>query len=157
MSGLMGAAMALIDLKLCTIKLKDGGSNYIEIGVDAGSLEYVEKRNVEFVKRRGLLDTVREGDEEPIDVSFQFAWSDLTAHGGDPPTIEDVLKNKEGWASTSPDPNAPYCIDIEITKNCGSQEVILLEEFHYAELSHSTADATVDCRGQCNRVFAGIS
>lgn len=155
--------MAQIDLRNATIYLLDGSSTpkYIEIIVGEGNLNYNESRNFELVKSRGKLDTVREGDEEGVDVTFTFIWEFITGSGDTEITIEDALKNRgnaDDWISTSPDENAPFCLNIQIAyiPPCSSvdREYITFTEFHYQTLGHSLRDGTIDCRGKCNRVEA---
>lgn len=150
--------MALIDLKYATIRLQSS-TNHIDITIGEGNLEYSEKVSREYVKSRGELYTVRDGEEEPVEVSFQFVWLEIVpSHDGDPPTIDDVLKNinaASGWASTNPDPEAPFAIDINVTyqnTSCPGSvaRTLFLQQFYYEELAHSLKDATVDCRGKCN-------
>lgn len=153
--------IAIIDLKFCTLELVGANTEpaILAIEIGTGTLEYTEKRAVEIVKRRGLLETAREGDEQEMDVSFQFVWELLTAPNvDDPPTIEDVLKNQgnaSAWLSTNTDPDAPFCIDIRIvyTSPCPSQdgqwETILLPRFQYGELAHSITEGAIDCKGVC--------
>ena len=116
------------------------------------------------MKSRGILDTVREGDEEPIDVNFQFVWEFITADSGDPPSIEDALKRigqAAAWVSSNADSLAPYSVDIEIVyiPVCHSvkEEIIILEWFNYTELAHSLKDATIDCKGTCNKTQALVT
>jgi hypothetical protein len=158
--------VALIDLKYATIEILDGSTppHALVVNLGTGNLEYTEARSIEFVKRRGELETVREGEEQPVDLSFQFAWESLAAtQPGDPPTVEDALKRRgpaAGWKSTSPDPLAPYCVDVVVTYRppCGvGSQTIGFAEFHYEELAHSMADATVDVKGKCNTVQASVS
>src|SRR6266576_3971774 len=108
--------MAAIDLKNTTIKVKDGAGHSITVTLGTGNLTYEEKRNIEYVKDRGLLDTVREGDEEPVDVRLDATWENLTGVGG-APTVEDAMKRRgpaATWTSTSADPCEPFAVDIEI-------------------------------------------
>lgn len=153
--------MAQIDLRNATILIQDGGSNSIEIKVGEGSLEYVEKREIDFVKSRGTLDTVRENEEQPIEVSTSFIWEFIFGAGGEI-TIEDALKrrgNASGWASASSDTLAPYCVNIFITYTpvCHAidLEILALTQFHYIELAHSLKDGTVALKGNCNIKSAG--
>jgi len=172
--------VALIDLKYARIVLADGSDppNAVTVQLGDGTLDYTEKRTIDVVKRRGELDTVREGDEDPVEVSFQFVWETLAAsHEGDPPTIEDVLKRRgpaAGWASAGTDPEAPFCVNVAVvyTPRSGpgcdpfgtdpvngkpfKTQTVWLEEFHYTELAHSLTDAAVDCKGVCNRVAATV-
>jgi hypothetical protein len=136
-----------------------GAAHTLVVDVGTGTLDYTEKRNIEVVKRRGLIQTAREGDEVEMDVSFQFVWELLTAHDDDdPPTIEDVLKHRGQaafWVSTNPDPDAPFCIDLVIVYKppCPAQaeqaETIALQRFQYEELAHQIKDGAVDCKGKC--------
>lgn len=155
--------MAQIDLRNSTITIWDGGENHIAVKIGEGNLSYSEKRNIEHVKRRGLLTTVREGDEEQLELELAFVWEYITSVGSsDPPTVEDALKRKgpaAAWASTSPDPKAPYCVNLQVDYQppCigeAAWETIVFPEFHYSDLHHSLKDATVDLKGTCNRVMA---
>ena len=149
--------MAQIDLRNATIRIADGGVNYIDVKVGEGELNYSEKRQIDFVKSRGELDTVRENEEVPLEVSLVFIWEHIFAATGEPITVEDALKKRgeaAGWASSSSDTNAPYCVNILIyyTPPCPDVllETILLQQFHWIELAHSLKDATVALKGNCN-------
>lgn len=156
--------MAQIDLRNSTITFVDGsGSNSISVKIGEGNLTYDERRNIEPVKRRGTLSTVREGDEEPVNVEISFVWEYITStNTSDPPTVEDVLKRRgpaASWTSSSPDVDAPYCVDITIEYEppClgeDSWELISLSQFHYNSLRHSLKDGTVDMQGLCNQIMA---
>lgn len=156
--------MALIDLKNCVVKIKDGTGTPLEITlkIAEGTLEYTETRNIEYVKDRGKLDDVVLGDEEPMDVSLDVKWDFLKGDGTATP--EDALKQRNdasSWVSTDPDTCAPYCVDIEITHTpiCTStkDEVITLEEFRYETLQHDLNGATLSVQGKCNKVEATLA
>jgi hypothetical protein len=156
--------MAQIDLRNAEIKIKDGSTNSITVSIGEGTLKYSEKRQLDFVKSRGLLDTVRENEEVPLDLSFSFIWEFITAASGEAITVEDALKKKGGaaaWVSASPDPRAPYCVDIEVTYTppCVAidKETLLFDEVHWIELAHSLEDGTVAFQGSCNRTQANIT
>ncbi len=149
---------APIDLKNCTIKLKDGDDNELTIKVGEGNLTYTEKRNMQYYRDRGKIDTVRLGDEEPVDVKMEFTWEFLKSESGDVPTIEEALKKigpAATWVSSdTEDSCAPYALDIEITNNpiCAEvkNEVILLAAFRYEQLDHDVKAGTVSVTGKCN-------
>jgi len=50
---------AQIDLKNATLKIKDGGTNEMEVTLGEGNLVYTERQNVEYTLDRGTLDEVR--------------------------------------------------------------------------------------------------
>jgi len=138
----------------------------LEIKIGEGNMTYDESRELTIIRNRGLLDTYKEGDEQPMDVSFDFTWEFIKAvAGAATPTIEEALK-KEGAASTwtssnTADPCAPYVVDVEIVNapDCGSilAEVIKLPYFFYTKLAHDAGAAQVSVTGQCNAVKAVIS
>lgn len=166
--------MPLIDLKHTRLYFRDRATNWIEFGVGEGDLTYTAARNIETDKNRGQLSRVREGEQEPLKVSFQFFWKYLRGSNGDPPTIEDVLYHENeaaDWVSAATDliggttdASAPFAVHIQIvfTQTCiasdgttyNAGEQIVLPEFHFTELSHSLRDATVSCSGICNRNVA---
>lgn len=160
------ATFASIDLKYATISIKDGGvgtaQNSIEIKIGEGNLTYTERREMIYTADRGTLDDVREGDEQPMDVSFDFLWEYISSVSPNPPTVEDALKNRNeasGWVSTDADACRPYAVDIEINyvPNCqptGNTEVITLPDFRWEELNHDLTAASISCTGRCNAVEA---
>jgi len=141
------------------------GGRRLEIKVGEGNVNYTETMTREYIRDRGNLDTVRDGDDEPMDVTFDFVWEFLTAVGGSAvPTIEEVLKqNGEAstWLTTSADACEPYCVDIEIfyDPGCGGEntEEIVLPYFRYEKLDHNITDSQVSCTGKCNAVEAVIT
>lgn len=162
--------MATYDLKRCTLKIKDGTGTPKEVTVTIGegNLQYEEKRNIEYIRDRGALDAVREGDEEPIDVSLDFRWDEIKSISGDTtPTVEEALK-KEGaassWVSSDADPCNPYAVDLVLTHDplCSGtgttqqKEVTTLSDFRWESLQHDARAATVSVRGKCNVTRATV-
>jgi len=153
-----------IDLKDCTLFLISGtGSDFIAIRIGEGNLSYTAKRNIEAKKSRGNLNQLREGEEEPTDISFQFVWDSMISSGSEPPTLEEVLYNEVGWTSaSSTDSNAPHTVNLQIVRSitCKKPNGIIVNdgetynfpEFAFTELAHSLKDSTVDCKGISNRV-----
>jgi hypothetical protein len=136
----------------------------LKIKIGEGNLTYSEKRSLEYKKDRGKIDTVRLGDEEPVDVSFEFWWEFLKASTGLTPTIEDVLKNRgeaSNWKSTAPDSCEPYAIDVVVVYNpiCTNveKEKIVLNMFRYESLNHDLKAGQISCSGKCNVKEATVS
>jgi len=155
----VGAGSVLVEAQAIT---RLTGHNSLEIKVGDGNLTHSEKKTREFSLDRGSLDTVRDADEEPMDVSFDFMWEFLTsANGASVPTIEEVLKNlapADTWVTTADDTCQPFCVDLEIVNApaCSAidDEQSLFEEFYYEGLDHDTKEASVACSGRCNRLTA---
>jgi hypothetical protein len=144
--------------------LASTGANILEVKVGEGNLTYSENRNIEYRRNRGKLDTVREGDEEPVEVNIDFVWEYLRSDEGEPVTIEEALKKvgaASTWVSSSIDPCEPYCLDIQIRYHppCDTalDEIIVLEDFRWESLDHNLSDGSVACKGHCNIVAPTVT
>lgn len=137
----------------------------LEVNVGDGNLTYSEAREMLYELNRGVLDTVREGDQQPVEVSMDFVWEFLTSGNGEViPTIEDALKNRGAastWVSSSDDPCEPYAVDIEVeyVPPCSDaeREIITLSDFRWETLDHNFTDAQVSATGKCNVVEAAVA
>ena len=80
------------------------GPNQLKIKIGEGNLTYSEKVTREYKKDRGKLDQVRDGEEMPMDVNFQFAFLFLSSPSGAlTPTIEEFFYQSgpaSGYLST---------------------------------------------------------
>jgi len=139
---------------------------FLKIKVGDGNITWTEKKPREYKKDRGKLDQVRNGDEEPIDVSLQLMYEELTASSGQPPTPEDALKRRGAaatWVSADTvDPCAPYCINIRLDHQpagCTAfeKERVILPKFYYEELDHNPKDGMISAKGKCNATEALVS
>ena len=137
----------------------------LEVKIGEGSMNYNEVKPRDYILNRGLLDSVRDGDETPVDVSFDFVWEFLTAvTDAGIPTIEDALKQRgeaSEWVTTSDDPCEPYCVDLEVHYDpaCGGDntEKIVLQYFRYESLDHNLGDSQISCSGKCNVTEATVT
>lgn len=156
--------MASIDLKNVTIKLIDGTAvtpNELEIKIGVGNLTYTERVERIYENDRGLLDEVRDGDEQPMDVTFDFKWDYISSTTGTV-SIEDALKQTgeaASWVSTDADLCRPYALDVvlENVPSCvvtDSEETITLPDFRWEELNHDLRAASISCTGKCNATTA---
>jgi hypothetical protein len=156
---------AQIDLKQTTLKIKDGTTptpNEVEIKIGEGNFTFTEARNIEYTLDRGLLDEVREGDQIPMDVSFDFVWEYISgpAGSGELPTIHDILTqegNAASWISSDlSDPCAPFALDLEIdyspvcTGFTGDKEIITIADFRWEQMDFDLRNATVAVSGRAN-------
>lgn len=138
------------------------GGRTVEANIGTGNTTYTENKTYEYQLSRGNLDTVREGDQVPMDVTMDFVWDFLASIDGvDTPTIEDALKRLRAasdWVSSSADPCEPYAVDIEIQHipNCLTveEEITTLPDFRVEKLNHDVKAAQVTATGKCNAVYA---
>lgn len=136
----------------------------LEVNVGEGTLSYTEKRNMEYKKNRGVLDTVREGDEEPVDVKLDAQWEFLrSVSGAATPTIEEALKNvgqASGWVTSASDTCEPYAVDVVIvyTPPCEGipDETITLQDYRWESLEHDAKAGTISTSGKCNITQATV-
>jgi hypothetical protein len=134
------------------------GPHALEIKIGDGTLTYNEKRNMEYTHNRRAIAFVRTGDDEPMDVSFNFIWENLRSASGENITIEEAIKGMPnavtaGWVTSGGDPCEPYCVDIRITyiPPCPDvyEEVITLQEYRWEGGNHDLKNGTVDSTGKC--------
>lgn len=151
--------MSQRSLREATIKIKDGTSgtpNEITIKVGDGNLTWSEKRAIEYTHDRGTIYSVREGDDEPMDVKFDFIWEWIQGTSTIYP--DEAITQRGGAASwlSAGDDCEPYAVDIEITfnvecpgSNTSKQEVITLPEFRWESLDHDIKQGQISCSGKC--------
>lgn len=141
---------------------------FTRIKIGEGNLTFSEKKPREYKLDRGLIDTVRNADEVPMDVSLQFMWEELTASDpmSDPPTPVDIIKQRGAAAdylsADTEDPCAPYCVNIWLLHtppNCTAvaKELVLLPKFYHESLDYDPKAGTISVSGKCNATEAIVS
>ena len=79
----------------------DGGvvtfiNQQIEIKIGDGNITYTENTNYEYETDRGSLDTVKQGEEAPMDVNIDFVYEYITTGTDETITPMDAIKRKGG-------------------------------------------------------------
>lgn len=140
----------------------DGGAvtflpQQIEIKIGDGEIKYTEANEYKYDKDRGNLDTVREGDEVPMDVSMNFTFEHVKTGTGEAITPIDAIKGINGaseWVTSSADPCEPYSVDVEVehVPPCGSaeSETILFPDFRSEKRDYDFKNAAIAISGKCN-------
>lgn len=161
--------MARIDLKQCTVVMEDGTTptaNSLALKIGEGTIKYRVKRNFVYVKDRGLLSTVRKGDQDPVEVSFDLIYEDITIPASQNPLVspEDFLKkvgNASGYVTAGADPCQPYAVTLVFTQdqNCSptKTEVITFTEFRYTKISADVKSGKLSVTGSCNIIDPAIA
>jgi hypothetical protein len=129
----------------------------LEVKIGEGNLTYSEKKEYEYLRDRGNLDTVKEGDEQPVEVSLEFVYEYLRSSSGGDITPVDALKQigeASDWISSSSDLCEPYAIDMR-AKHCvpcgtDEDEDVLLQDFRWESLDYDLQSATIAVAGKCN-------
>lgn len=145
------------------------GGRQLKMKIGDGTLSYDEKRTVEYKKDRGKLDTVRLGDEEPLEVKMDLRWEFLRSDATDPatssiPSPEEILKQTgaaSAWQTSAADPCEPYAVNIFVvyTPLCDNvkKETILLRDYRYESLSHDFKQGMISTSGKCNVTDATVA
>jgi len=129
----------------------------ITVKIGNGNLTYTETKNYEYELDRGNLDTVREGDEAPMEVNMEFVYEFVRTGTSENITPVDAVKGVGGaaeWVSSSSDLCEPYAVDIEVEHNppCGTSETetTTFPDFRRDSLEFDLSAATIACNGKCN-------
>ena len=114
--------MAKRNLKGAVITVKDGGGKSAVLKVYDGNVEWTEGVDHEYVLNNGVLDSVEEGDEQPVEVTFDFGWETATTTGDRP---EDIFLGRNGAVTAGADACEPYACTVEVVKEitCGSTTI----------------------------------
>ena len=135
----------------------------IEIKVGDGNVTYTEHRTYEYMLDRGDLDTVREGDQVPLDVRLEATYEHITTGTSETITPIDALKgigDASGWVTSATDQCEPYAIDIEIEHipPCGGaqKEITLFPDFRADTKEVNLKDATISLTGKCNVIEPAV-
>jgi len=136
----------------------------IEIKVGDGNVTYTENRTYEYMLDRGDLDTVREGDQVPLDVRLECTYEHITTGTSEEISPLDALKGiggASGWVTSSSDQCEPYAIDIKIEHDppCGvvQTEITLFPDFRADSKEVNLKDATISLTGKCNVIEPAVS
>jgi len=131
----------------------------VEVKIGDGNLTYTENIEYEYELDRGLLDTVKKGDDQPMDVTIDFVYEFVSTGTGEAITPVDALKGIRGAAeftSSSADPCEPYSIDLEVEHSpsaCAGaveKEITVFPDFRHDSLEFDLDEATISTTGRCN-------
>lgn len=136
----------------------------IAIDVGEGNVTFTEAKEYEYLRDRGDLDTVREGDEQPIEVSMEFVYEYVRASSGQDVTPVDAIKRINGaaeWVSSATDQCEPFAVDV-LLKHCvpcgtDEDEDLLLPDFRWESLDYDLQAATISVAGRCNVSSATVT
>ncbi len=131
----------------------------VEVKLGDGNLTWTVNREMEYELDRGNLDTVREGDQVPLDVVLDAVYEFITTGTSETITPYDALNGIGGaseWVSSSTDACEPYAVDLEVehAPPCGGAEpeTTILPDYRYDTLEVDLDAATVSSTGRCNAV-----
>lgn len=129
----------------------------LSVKLGDGNLTYTEAKEYEYLRDRGNLDTVKEADEQPVEVNLEFVYEFIKSSSGKDVTPVEAIKQlgqASDWISSSSDQCEPYAIDI-LLKHCvpcgtDEDEDVLLQDFRWESLDYDLQAATIAVTGKCN-------
>lgn len=131
----------------------------LEVTVGDGNLTWTVNKEYEYLLDRGNLDTVREGDQIPMDVTLDLVYEQITQGTSEAVTPYDAFNKVGGaseWVSASTDACEPYAVDLQVVhaRSCGStqDETTLFPDYRYDSLTVDLDAATISTAGRCNVV-----
>lgn len=135
---------------------------YIKIG--DGNVTFTEAKERIYDLDRGLIDTVRDGDQQPLELSLEFTYVYVSAESGKAPSPVDALKQigeAAEWVSSSSDQCEPYAVDIELRHcvPCGTDqnEKLVFSDFRWESLEYDLQEASIAVSGRCNATDATVT
>ena len=132
-------------------------SQELEVTIGEGNLTWTEAKEYEYLLDRGDLSTVKEGDEQPLEISLEFVYDHVTQGTGEAVTPVDAVKGSGGaaeWVSSSSDLCEPYAVDMVVRHcvPCGANEdeETTFPDFRFESLEYDLSEATIAVSGRCN-------
>ena len=134
----------------------------IEVTIGEGNLSYKETYNREYLLNRGVINTVKNADDTPLEVSFDIEWDYISSAcpllNATIPTIPEALKGvgaAADWVNSSADTCEPHAVNIEFwnVPSCtGSNfnEKHIFADFRVEGLDYNAGDSQISCTGKCN-------
>ena len=163
--------MPQIRLQNSTLWIQGGASEAIEVTIGDGNFTWTENRSIEYTLNRGKIDAAnggvaREGDDQPISVSFDILWDEYIVDGAGSVTPVEALKQEgaqgSSWVSSDLDSCTPYAVDLQLIRNLGDcftgtnqYEKYVFVSFRYESIDHDVDAGTMSVSGTCQatRVF----
>lgn len=131
----------------------------LEVKIGEGNLSWSEKKEYEYLLDRGDLDTVKEGNEVPVEVSMEFVYEHVTTGTSEDISPGDAVKRlgaASEWVSSSADQCEPYAVDVVVVHEspCASagiqDETLTFQDFRFESLDYDLSAASVSVSGKCN-------
>ncbi len=132
-------------------------ANQVEITIGDGDLKYTEADQYKYDLDRGELDTVRKGDDQPMEITTNFTYDQVKSSSGEAITPIEALKGTGAaseWVTSSSDLCEPYAVDlvVEDVRPCGgsASATYTFPDFRSEKRDYDIKNATIAVSGKCN-------
>ncbi len=133
------------------LTVSDGAAETLTVRIGEGNFTWNERRNVDYTRNRGVISEVRLGDDEAVEVSFDFIWDWISSISGIS-LIEALKGTASGWV-TAGDACEPWAVDMVLQispAECGStDETITFNEFRWETINPDLRAGQISCTGRC--------
>lgn len=146
----------VIDLKNATLTIADGNSHTLTVRLCEGVLSWTEKKNIEYIRNRGSLNDVKEGDQVPLELKLDAIFDFITMGSDNVVSFNDALTKTGGasaWTSSDTDTCQPYAVNLILvhTPVCTAKaETVTFPKFRYESLDFDPKTGKISCSGKCN-------
>ena len=133
-------------------------SQQIEVRIGEGNVTWTEAQELEYLYDRGVLDTVRQGNDVPVNVNLAFTYEFVRTGTSETITPTDAVKGiggAAGWISAATDKCEQYAVDLVIERviPCSGtsveDETITFDTFRYDQLNYDMGAASISVTGRC--------
>ena len=155
-----------IQLRDCTLYIRDGATptpHQVEVKLGDGEAKWTKSRDMKYDKDRGRLDSVRQGDDIPLEFEMNATWEHVRTGTDEAITPTDALDQVGGaaaWVSTG-SACEPYAVDVMIVHapDCASAqtETYLFPDFRYEKEAFDIKNASIAMSGKCDVTEPTIS
>lgn len=141
-------------------------AHFVALKIGNGTVDFTQALDVQYTLDRGNLDTVKTGEDVPMEVSvdltFEFFTGDKTDSNPSPVDALTQSGPASSWTSTDDDPLgcSPYSVDLEVEFNesCAAQlrEFYVFQVFYWDDLNPTYKDGKITFKGKCNTIAPAI-
>ncbi len=129
----------------------DGAAETLTVRIGEGNFTWNERRNVDYTRDRGVISEVRLGDDEAVEVSFDFIWDWISSISG--VSLIEALKGTASAWVTAGGACEPWAVDMVLQispDECGSvDETITFSEFRWETINPDLRAGQISCTGRC--------
>lgn len=165
--------MPQINLKNTRLYITDGtpSAQFVEVIIGDGNVSWTENRTIEYAKNRGKLSSAdggvaREGDDNPVSVSFDIRWDEFTSDDSSVTPVEAIQNVGQAitdtWLSVDSDNCTPYAVNLELIRDLGvcfvsagggtgtdRYEKYLFTSFRWESMDYDVDAGTMAVSGTC--------
>ena len=137
------ATAVVKNLRDGVLTIRDSVGSHVTVTLDEGNLSYTEHKNTIPVMDRGVLDHLRAGDEQEMDVSFGMKFVELGGTASATSAYEALTQrgNASNWGSTRPEDVYTVSLDFETLNTSNARhELIQFMDFYFESIDLTEGD-----------------